>query len=248
MDINYRALLSHLNTGPIEFYPSIGSTNDLAEARLSAGSPDLTIILADEQTSGRGRHGRSWHTPPGAALAFSLSLRTPPDSPPWAYAPLGALAVHDALAELGLQPAVKWPNDVLLNGRKTCGILAEAHWQGSALNGVVLGIGINILPEAVPPGELNFPATSVSTEAGRPVDRLTVFVKVLEHFVRRRAQIGTDAFLRAWEDRLAYRGEEVMVGSDCGILLGLTPEGNLRLQTPSGEKVFAAGELSLRPA
>lgn len=246
MQINYPSLLAHLNTGPVEYYDSLGSTNDLAEKRLTAGAPDLTIILADEQTSGRGRHGRIWHTPPGAALAFSLVLRTPADSPPWAYAPLGALAVHDALAEFGLQPAVKWPNDVLLNGKKTCGVLAEAHWQGSALNGVVLGIGINILPDAVPSGDLNFPATSVSAEAGRPVDRLTVFVRVIEHLIHRRTQIGTPAFLHAWEERLAYRGEEVTIGSERGTLLGLSPEGSLRLLTPTGEKTFPAGELSLR--
>ncbi len=241
------AHLSHLPLGTVEYYETIGSTNDLASERLASGAPDLTLIISDEQTAGRGRQGRSWHTPRNAALAFSAVLRTPPNSPPWAYAPLGALAVHDALADFGLKPAIKWPNDVLISGKKVCGVLAEAYWQGTSLLGVVLGIGINILPEAVPAGELLFPATSVAEEVPGPVNRWHILTMVLEHLIRRRARIGKTDFLTAWEDRLAYKGQTVVVGGQRGLLLGLTTEGSLRLQTNEGEKTFAAGEVSLRP-
>ena len=240
--------ISHLPIGPVEFYETIGSTNDLAAVRLAAGSPDLTIITADEQTTGRGRHGRNWHTPPGAALAISIVLHTPAKSPPWAYAPLGALAVHSALIDLGLKPSIKWPNDVLLSEKKVCGILAEAHWQGGQMRGVVLGIGINILPEAVPAGRLPFPATSVAEAAGREVDRWKVFAGVIGHLLFWRSRIESPQFVADWEARLAFKGQRVQVGEHTGRLLGIDPEGSLLLETTSGIKTFPAGELSLRPA
>ena len=252
------AHLSHLPLGLIEYHPTVGSTNDLAAERLESGSPDLTLIVADEQTAGRGRMGRRWHTPPGAALAFSLVLRPAPATPLWTHAPLGALAVHSALTGgYGLPAEIKWPNDVLVGGRKVCGILAEAHWQGDRLGGVVLGIGVNVVPEAVPPGDLTFPAGSVAGELGRAggaatgpaptVDRWALLAGILSALLDWRAKIGSPDFLQAWESRLAYRGREVVVGEQRGILAGLAPEGALRLQTEAGEIAIPAGELSLRP-
>ena len=242
------AHLSPLPLGPLEFHPSLPSTNDLAAERLESGSPDLTLIVADEQTAGRGRMGRRWHTPPGAALAFSLVLRPAPTTPLWTHAPLGALAVHSALTGgYDLPAEIKWPNDVLVGGRKVCGILAEAHWQGDRLAGVVLGIGVNVAPEAVPPGELPFPAVSVADALGGPVDRWALLAGILSELLAWRAKIGSPGFLQAWEKRLAYRGREVLVGAHRGILAGLTPEGALRLRTEAGEIAIPAGELSLRP-
>ncbi|HUF39027.1 MAG TPA: biotin--[acetyl-CoA-carboxylase] ligase [Anaerolineales bacterium] len=254
--------LSPLPLGPLEYHPTLPSTTDLAAERLDSGSPDLTLIVADEQTAGRGRRGRRWHTPPGAALAFSLVLRPNPDTPLWAHAPLGALAVHSALTDAyGLPAEIKWPNDVLVGGKKVCGVLAEAHWQGDRLAGVVLGIGVNVAPEAVPPGELPFPAGSVAgalEAAGRSaaVDRWELLAGILSALLEWRAQTGAAAFLSAWEARLAYLGREVVVGElaggpearihAAGVLAGLAPEGALRLQTETGEITIPAGELSLR--
>jgi BirA family biotin operon repressor/biotin-[acetyl-CoA-carboxylase] ligase len=240
--------LSHLNLGPISYFETIGSTNDLAAERLAKGAPDLSIIISDEQTTGRGRHGRSWHTPPGAALAFSVILHTPHDSPPWVYAPLGALAVHDALSDFDLNLSIKWPNDILINRKKVCGILAEANWQGLRLQGVVLGIGVNVNPEAIPRGDVPFPATSISSETGSPVNRWGVLARILEELITWRSRIGEQAFIKGWEERLAFKGERVMIGEEQGILTGLTNEGSIRLQTTRGEKNFPTGELSLRPA
>jgi BirA family biotin operon repressor/biotin-[acetyl-CoA-carboxylase] ligase len=240
--------LAPLEIGPIEYHSSVTSTNDLAAERLDSGSPDLTLIVADEQTDGRGRGGRGWHTPPGAALAFSLVLRPDPAVPLWTFAPLGALAVHSALADgLGLQAEIKWPNDVLVDGKKVCGILAEAHWSGDRLGGVVLGIGVNVAPEAVPPGELPFPAGSVVGALGAPVERWELLASILSALLEWRARAASPDFLAAWEARLAYRGQEVVVGKQRGVLAGLAPEGALRLRTEAGEIAIPAGELSLRP-
>ncbi|PIZ25632.1 MAG: biotin--[acetyl-CoA-carboxylase] ligase, partial [Chloroflexi bacterium CG_4_10_14_0_8_um_filter_57_5] len=134
-----RRTLSDLPLGGVRYYEQTGSTNDVALAWASAGAPDLALVIADEQTAGRGRLGRKWVTPPGAALAFSLVLRPRPverDVIPL-YSALGALAVVSALEEkYGLKPEIKWPNDVLVRGRKLCGILAEAVWLGSQAESV----------------------------------------------------------------------------------------------------------------
>ena len=158
----------------LRFFESIGSTNDEAMAWADAGAEDWSLVVADQQTQGRGRLGRHWVTNPGAALAFSLVLRPSREEMAFAslFSPLGGMGVASALEEIGLAALVKWPNDVLLNRRKVCGILGEAAWTGDRLNGMVLGIGVNVASESVPPaGELLFPATCVEAELGRPLDR-----------------------------------------------------------------------------
>lgn len=240
-------LLSHLPLGPIEFHASLPSTNALAMERLDAGAPDFSLIVADEQTAGRGRAGRRWHTPAGAALAFSLVLRPAPDEPLWAHAPLAALAVHGALTDLGLAAAIKWPNDVLIDGRKVCGVLAETRWQGDAFLGAVLGTGVNVLPEAVPQGSLPFPATSVSAALGSSIDRWALLASILEQLLHWRTRTGSPDFIADWEERLAFRGEKVVVGKESGTLVGLAEDGCLQLRTARGIRSFPAGDLSLRP-
>ena len=146
--------LADLPLGGIRYFERIGSTNDEAAAWLKQGCPDLALVVADAQSAGRGRAGRKWFTPPGAGLAFSLVLRAG-DATRQLLAQgntarlngLGALAVCQALQEQHSLPAqIKWPNDVIVNGRKLAGVLAEAHWLGSELSAVVLGIGINLAP------------------------------------------------------------------------------------------------------
>lgn len=240
--------LAPLPLGPLEYHASLGSTNDLAAEQLANGAADRTLIVADEQTRGRGRLGRSWLTPPGAALAFSLILRPLPGEPGWAFTALGALAVHDALAARGLPAAVKWPNDVLIGGKKVCGVLAEADWQGSSLQGIVLGIGVNVRADAVPAAGLPFPATCVEAALGPPVDRWDLLAHILQQLLAWRSRIASPDFLSAWEARLAYRGDLVRVGSQEGILDGLDPGGGLRLRTPEGLVSVSGGDLSLRPS
>lgn len=254
--LSFERALAGLPLGRIQFFPSIGSTNDLAAQWASKGAPDFSLIVADEQTQGRGRAGRAWFTPPGSALAFSLVLDPQAtfveDLPRWAG--LGGLAVAETLASLGLKAELKWPNDVLLNSKKTCGVLAEAHWLGDKLNALILGIGINIASPSVPPAEaVNYPATCVEVELGKAVDRLSFLRDVLESLIAWRPRISSPDLISAWEGRLAFKGQAVQVSSGAaedirGDLLGLDEHGRLRLQTPSGEVVSVqAGEIHLRP-
>lgn len=264
MDQNrLETLLAHLRLGKVRYLPRVGSTNDLAAEWLAQECPDLSLVVADEQTAGRGRSGRRWYTPPGAALAFSLILRA--EGAPGVtmaeemtrFSGLGALAVVEALrGEFGLPAMVKWPNDVLVKGRKVAGVLAEAHWIGEHLQGIVLGIGINIATQSVPQDvALNYPAASLAEFLPHTPDRWKVLQAVLSALLRLRRLVGQAQFISMWEDVLAFRGEKVVLvsrtgdeNSVTGILLGLSESGGLRLRLPDGtQSVFGQGEVYLRP-
>jgi len=252
------ALLADLPLGAVRYFATVGSTNDLAARWAEAGARDLSLVVADEQTAGRGRLGRRWFTPRGAALAFSLILRhLPPEGLPSCTA-LGALAVCEAL-NAALPPffpaQIKWPNDVVVRRRKLAGVLAEAHWQGEQLLALILGIGINVAPSSVPPAEeLDFPATCVEEVVGKPVDRWGLLHAVLERLLYWRPRLGTAAFMAAWEASLAFKGEWVTVTLEDqapleGQVVGLTPQGYLRLRQASGQvQTLQAGVLHLRPS
>lgn len=247
--------LTDLPLGGLRYFDELGSTNDEAARWAEAGAPDLSLVVADEQTAGRGRVNRRWFTPPGAALAFSLILRPFVPLPPSTLSAFGALAVSDALLDsYGLMTEIKWPNDVLAGRRKLAGVLAEAQWQGEELLAVILGIGVNVAPSSVPPEtEILFPATCVETALGRPVERWQLLRAVLESVLRWRPRLDTAEFLQSWEERLAFRGEwvEVSGGGESGqegILLGLNRDGCLRLRIPSGEEIgVQVGDIRLRP-
>ncbi len=252
----FSAALDGLPLGRWQYFPTVGSTNDVVATWAADGAPDLSLAVADEQIAGRGRSGRTWFTPPGSALAFSLLLRPEglPQADPARVAGLGALAVAEALEALyGLQPEIKWPNDVLLNGRKVCGVLAEAEWLGGELAWIVLGIGINLTSGAVPPLDLlALPATCVASEARQPAPAPHTLRAILERILYWKSQLNQPEFIAAWEARLAYRGQTVRVASGLeelhGTLAGLAEDGRLRLVGPTGEqRLAAAGEIRLRP-
>lgn len=250
-------LLKDLPLPEVRFYPETGSTNQDALDWAAQGAPHLALIVADHQTAGRGRLGRSWFTPPGAALAFSLILRPALPQPELLplYSPLGALSVAVALEQLyGLQPLIKWPNDVLLNQRKVCGVLAESLWQGEVLQAVVLGIGINVAPASVPPADqVLFPATCVEDVVGTAVNRWQLLAEVLKTVIYWHNLLTTPSFIAAWQQRLAFKGEKVRLentGGETfeGVLLGINPLGHLRLEMNDGsEQTFTVGDLKLRP-
>src|ERR1043165_8929440 len=149
---NLKKALSKLPLGEVKYFDSIGSTNNEALAWATGGAQDLSIVIADEQTAGRGRLDRKWFTPKGAGLALSLILHPSIQEKPYLTRMVGlaALAVVDALQTRGLITQVKWPNDVLLNGRKVAGILVESVWSGEEVDCVVIGIGMNVLKGFVP--------------------------------------------------------------------------------------------------
>jgi BirA family biotin operon repressor/biotin-[acetyl-CoA-carboxylase] ligase len=257
---NLRSTLSKLPLGGLRYFEQITSTNDIALAWAAEGAPDLALVYAGEQTAGRGRGGGRWFTPPGSALAFSLILYpTPGEQQNLAcFSALGALAVCDALERHGLQPEIKWPNDVLLNRRKVCGILVESTWLGEKMESMVLGLGLNIKPAAVPPPEqLNFPATCLEAElprSGCRVQRAALLRQILKSLLDWRDRMAGDIFMQAWDRRLAFRGEmvEILVdgpASRMGQLDGLERNGSLRLISPQGRTfTVPMGEVHLRPA
>jgi len=268
---NLRKALANLSTGELRYYPSITSTNTLAADWLVSGAPDLSLVIADEQTAGRGRFDRKWFTPAGAALAVSLILRPGSSTSPdpmttqrgsnliLRHIALGSLAVCDALRNLyGLNAQIKWPNDVLLQSRKFCGILAEAHWLGSQLQAVVLGIGVNISPTAVPPeDEVLYPATCIQAHTEIQVERSVLLREILSQIIRWRASLPQPEFITAWQDRLAFQDEWVVVfqGSEpleqntiTGKVLGLDNLGYLVIKDQAGRQhTIQYGELHLRP-
>lgn len=253
-----RAALVNVPVPEIRFFESIGSTNDEALRWAEDGAPDGALVMADQQTQGRGRLDRRWITRPGAALAFSLVLRpTLPESRfLQLFSPLGAVALSEALVvQYDLEPHIKWPNDVLLNRRKTAGILAEASWLGDVPQAVVLGIGVNVAPSAVPPDdEVLFPATCVEQAYGRPADRLELLAALLRSLFEWRPRLLTPQFLSGWEARLAFLGEPVRVEQDgreplAGRVAGVDGDGNLLLRTADQQILtVAVGDVHLRPA
>jgi BirA family transcriptional regulator, biotin operon repressor / biotin---[acetyl-CoA-carboxylase] ligase len=236
----------------IEYRAQVGSTMDLVRAQLEAGAPEGMLAVTDEQLAGRGRQGRSWVTPPGSALLFSLGLR-----PTWLALPeamtlvwLAAVSLCEGIAEAtGLDPQLKWPNDVLLPdpgnpaGRaKTAGILLESHIGEAGLVWAILGCGINVSASPPPDAGLRTSATDLSRSLGAPVDRMAVFAAILQRMDAwyGRLQAGErPALFTAWRNRLISIGHEVTVqtaqGSLQGLALDVETDGALRVRDATGE-------------
>jgi BirA family biotin operon repressor/biotin-[acetyl-CoA-carboxylase] ligase len=265
--------LSDLSIGTVRYFDQVASTHDIAARWVAQGAPDMAVVVADEQTNGRGRAGRRWYTPPGAALAISLIFYpTPQERGSVArITALGALAVCDTLKNTYHLPAqIKWPNDILVSGKKVAGVLVEAQWNGDQLQSTLLGIGINVTPasvEATLSNEvaLRLPPTCIASEVGFPVDRAVLLHAVLANILVWRSRLAMPDFLQAWEAYLAYLDEWVQVLQDVpveqlsasmkapspiyeGQIVGLSQDGSLQLQIESGEMItLQFGEVRLRP-
>lgn len=253
-----RRALMNTPVRQIRTFDSIGSTNDEALSWVDEGAPDYALVIADKQTKGRGRFARKWITQPGTSLAFSLILALDEKekaSPSPLYAPLCGLAVWQALhGSLGLEPLIKWPNDILLDRKKCCGILVEAAWSGTQCKGVVLGIGINISEGSIPPVESPlFPATWLEAHTLNPVDRFDLLAEVINNIQYWRERLGTPEFFQTWRHNLAFRNEPVRIvenenSSIIGIEEGIDANGNLLLRGDDGEqRVIEVGDVHLRP-
>ncbi len=266
-----RALTTYRLGRPVLYFPTIGSTNDVAHAKAAEGAPDGLLVIADEQTAGRGRLDRRWWAPSGTCLLFSLLLR--PDIPPAQAGRLtmclGLGAVAGIEQVTGLQPMLKWPNDLVLNGRKLGGMLSELRVEGEKLRYAVLGIGINVnldlkRPSAaadrvqevsVPPAELFDTAISLMMALGRPVDRLSLLAQILAatEVWYERVRRGESPHV-AWAARLETLGQRVRVSLRSGALEGdavaVTPEGALIVRDETGREhiVWSGDVTTLRPA
>jgi BirA family biotin operon repressor/biotin-[acetyl-CoA-carboxylase] ligase len=254
----WKERLKTLPLGDLYIYPELTSTNLVAEELIQAGAKPFSLVLADSQTAGKGRQGREWITLPGQALAFSWILypekgRVQPEIL-GRISGLGALAVAETIQEkLGLQADIKWPNDVLIDGKKVAGILVEVHWQGCQLLDVILGIGINIGAGSVPPGvEFDFPGISLEGASGKQIERLEFLYALIDSLLKWYQRLAEISLIKAWNEQLAYKGQLVSLSSSKGflaegILLGVEEDGALILESYGGEqRLFHSGEIQLR--
>ena len=235
-------------------FESLPSTNLEAAQRAIEGAAEGLCVVATEQTAGRGRLQRQWISPKGAGLYFSVVLRPRIHQSSWPLITLAAaLAVHDALLETySLKTDIKWPNDILSNNRKLCGILAETvdTTQGRAL---VLGIGINLTSSALPP-EVHEIATSVQVETGKVPNLEIILRNVMIALLRRYEMLqsarGGEEILREWSVRSSYAsGKRIRVANGPEVLEGTTRgleiDGALRVETDEGEiRIVRAGDVT----
>jgi BirA family biotin operon repressor/biotin-[acetyl-CoA-carboxylase] ligase len=259
MDIElWRERLEQLPLGELYLYQELGSTNQVAEELIHQGAPQFSLVLADSQTMGKGRQGRTWVTRPGKALAFSLIIYPQKGSEPdWLgmLSGLGALALTEALNDEYRLPAqIKWPNDVLVEGKKVAGVLVELHWTGPELQAAVIGVGVNVHRGSAPDSFLlNFPAGSLEELGGGRISRLDLLIHTLKGMLSWYLKIEGEEFLSRWDNYLAFKGEKVMLMTggrvlDHGELIGLADSGCLVLKSEAGEeRVYGTGEIQLRP-
>ena len=229
----------------IIFKPITGSTNIDAFALAREGEPEGTCVLADAQTSGRGRLGRRWLAPPGSSILTSVILR--PQIPP-AQAPMMTLAAgvaaHRAIRRVtGLRSRIKWPNDIIVNDRKAAGILTEMHAESDRIHFVIIGIGVNVnLDMKDMPEEILKIATSLKIETERTVSRnhlLIALYEEMEGAYRRFLRHGPAIIVEQWEDAAKIRGRKVSATTAAGkkmagIAMGIDDDGALLLRTKGG--------------
>jgi BirA family transcriptional regulator, biotin operon repressor / biotin---[acetyl-CoA-carboxylase] ligase len=237
--------LKRLN-GQLHYFPEIDSTNTVARRLADSGVREGDIVIAEAQTRGRGRLGRQWQSPPFANLYFSVILRP---SLPAANAPQITLMAAVALAEtvdrfISQSAAIKWPNDILVDGKKLAGILTEASCDAAGLQYVILGIGVNLNYrfEAMPE-ELRQSAISVTELTGKSVRRESFFGRLIHALDRCYGELEESGFARLaprWEAHFALRGRMVRVElfgeSITGTAIGIDQDGALMIEDAQGTR------------
>ena len=240
----------------VDVLPTCESTNSLLLERSAAGAPSGAVLVADRQTAGRGSRGRAWEAAPEASLTFSLLWHFSGGVERLSGLSLAVgVAVVEALSQCGVPDVqLKWPNDILWQGRKLVGILTEMSAEMDAINFVVLGIGINVsLQESDFPEELRNIGASVSMGAEREVSRVEVLQKLLErleYWYQVVKQEGFEPVLEAWRRESVTLGQPVRVlaGEETydGVAEELAEDGSLLVRTENGLRRVLAGDVSLR--
>lgn len=242
----------------------IGSTNEFLRRLARRGGAEGTTIIADEQTAGRGRLGRSWHSPPGKGLWFSFLLRPQLQTEKVGLISLAIAAViADTFSQAcNLECAVKWPNDVLIAGKKVCGILCETQISPVGVESIVAGVGVNVNQRYNDfAGEWRAHATSLLLASGNMWDRQTLFAKLMKAFDQNLFEdlpVKLPALVEKWCNCCPSLGQTITViptpaaprqpGDEAttGIFAGIGEGGELMLRMPAGDlRFFAAGEITL---
>jgi len=238
----------------LAYIPEVDSTNSMAADRARSGAPDGMTVTADCQSAGRGRLRRQWFSPPGDNLYFSVLLR--PAVPPWRVGQLPLVAAVAVLKALdarwpALAASVKWPNDILVDGRKLCGILCESAAETDLVHHVIVGIGLNCNTRSFP-AELRDTATSLRIETGGGVSRPALLADVLNalepEYERWREAQDLSPFLPLLTSRLAMHDRHVVVknirGELRGRVTGIAADGGLVLETSEGPVTVVSGDVS----
>ena len=237
----------------VSYHESVDTTMRLAAEQASAGAAEGTVVIAEEQTAGRGRMRRSWVSPPGVNLYFTIVLRPTLDQLRY-LAVIAPLAVSLAIEETtGLFPRIKWPNDVLIDGKKVAGILLESEITDGNVEYALVGPGINVNLDASAHEELRDIATSLRSELGRDVSREGVLAATLNHLeslyqaLRRGEVVSMD-----WKQRLDTLGKPVRIeraggAVEEGTVVDADSDGSLILRRDDGSHVrVESGEVTLR--
>lgn len=257
--LTYEEIREYLNTEfigrNIYYFDTTDSTNIRAK-EIANDEKEGTVLIAEEQTSGRGRLGRSWISPKGKGIWMSIILK--PNVEPMKLPKItliGAAAVHKALRNIGIEAKIKWPNDILIDGKKVCGILTEMSGELNMVNYVVMGIGINVnLDEEDIPDELKNIATSLQISIGRKINRKELTANILNEFeklyIKFKEKDDIEEVLRICRENSILLGEEVKVirGDNIRIGKALDINDNGELVVKFGDNVenIMAGEVSLR--
>ena len=240
----------------IIYYEELDSTNTTLEALAKDGAKEWTVVVADRQNAGKGRRGRQWESPKGENIYMSILLRPDFDSSIASMITMvAAYSVALAIRDMGFgQTQIKWPNDIVLQGKKVCGILTELHLNGTDIDYVIVGVGVNV-NTPIFPKELSNKATSLYLEGKQPLKREVLLQCIVKHFEEQYAyflQCQDLSFMKeAYERMLVNKEKEVRVlepGKEYNAYAkGITDTGELLVITPDGcEKKVYAGEVSVR--
>ncbi len=235
----------------VVYYPSLASTMDVARQEARQGAAEGTVVITDKQTAGRGRLQRVWLSP-GGSIALSIILHPGPAQLPSLIMLASLAVVHSIETATGLKSQIKWPNDVLISGRKVCGILIESGVQGSRVNYAVIGIGINVNLKLADFPEILPIATSLSDELGSDVSRLSVIRCLLVEVERLYLALSTGGTVyEEWRDSLVTLGKKVRARTGETIYEGVAEsvdrDGSLRLRGADGSLTrIVVGDVTLR--
>lgn len=239
----------------IYYFDSIDSTNTKAKELAEEGHPSGTLVVADRQTAGKGRRGRSWESPTGIGIFMTLMLK--PEINPNNASMLtlvAAMATTRAIRRVtGVPAMIKWPNDIVMNGKKVCGILTEMSAQFDYINHIVIGIGINVHNEDFPE-EIAKTASSLYLESGQHIHRASLIEAFLEEFEDVYAEYlkteDMEGLMKEYDSMLVNRGRQVRVLDPKepfeGKAMGITKKGELIVDTWESRKLVSSGEVSVR--
>lgn len=239
----------------IHCFTEADSTNRIAKELALKSVPDGTLVIADYQTAGRGRLDRRWIAPAGTSLLCSLVLHPPLELHAAGRVVMtAAVAVCRAIADIcPVEPGIKWPNDIYLNGKKVCGILSECAADGDRIAYAVVGIGINVNFDPGQMFEISAVATSLRAACGRPVSRLLLLQRLIIHLDALYCRLRDDGFPELtdlWRQSSCILGRPVTVTGDAVALSGIardfTADGHLLLEDAAGElHTILCGDVSL---